>query len=546
MWSEWIGEARLWWWWLVTTMGSVRGTTDSGHGEERPAVQIVSGGGSNGIGGASPEKEPRRRWMLLVLGFAAALAGLTVIIPLGDGDAPSVSTSIAAPLLSEPGPITVDATSPRERESGRDWGLAQLELTTSLGDVIATETGFVAVGNDSDSPGLWRSSTGEFWERSRRLEVPPGVDLSYLSTPWGISQLQLIEWDGSTVVFGPAGDGLAFWLDGEFRGVIDEFPAGSLPRVVAGEQLLAMVLSAPDGVELPEIGQFEESWLLSDDGVEWAAISPSGLPQAGVNLVGWVDGFYYASGDCARDKCARLSLYRSSDATTWETTDAEVPGSGFGQIVDVARVGERLLAIGAVDKGAGFETAMWSSSSGEHWDLIPLPDAFRSDAPTIELIATNSTDEAIAIVAIDGVEFELPIESAIDTDAGRIVVTSIGSDSIVVSIGTEGSRRLDQGVPLALQPTPLLHGIVADGPRVAIGGLLGTSDDGGDSFSSVVPAVWLSEDSGATWELSIINESDAVFVDSMAITSGSISIISYTDTGATSAWHNQWDTENSR
>ncbi|MCP4305801.1 MAG: hypothetical protein GY788_13200 [bacterium] len=524
------------------------GIRDGGNGEERPAVRIGSGGGDE-MWEASPEKGPPRRWIGLVLGVVAALAGVTVIVTLGDGDAPSVSTTIAAPLLSEPGPVTVDATGSYERESGGDWALAELGLTGGLGDVVATDAGFVAVGHDSEGLGLWRSGTGEFWEPSLRLEVPSGTDLSYLSTPWGVSRLQLLEWEGSTVVFGPVGDGLAVWLDGGLRGVMDEFPAGSHPRVVAGDQLLAVVLSAPDGVEVPEIDQFEESWLLSDDGVEWVSISPSGLPEAGVSLIGWVGGFYYVSASCAFDDCAPLSLYRSSDGATWETTDVEVPGaphSGVGQIIDIARVGERLLAVGAVDRGAGFETAMWSSSSGQHWDLILLPDAFRSDVPTVELIGTNSTDEAIAIVSIDGVQFELPIESVIDTDAGRIVVTAIGSDSIIVSIGNQGSRRLDQGVPLALQPTPLLNGIVADGPRVAIGGLLGTSDDGGDSFSSLVPAVWLSEDSGATWEVSIIDEPDGVFVDSMAITSGSISMISYSNTGSTLAWHNQRDTTASR
>ncbi len=528
--------------------GSVTGIRDGGNGEERPAVRIGSGGGDE-LWEASAEKGPLRRWIGLVLGVVAALVAVTVIATLGDGDAPSVSTTIAAPLLSEPGPVTVDATGSYERESGGDWALAELGLTGGLGDVVATDTGFMAVGHDSDGPGLWRSDTGELWEPSLRLEVPPGADFSYLSTPWGVSQLQLLEWEGSTVVFGPAGDALALWLDGELRGVMDEFPAGSHLRVVAGDQLLAVVLSAPDGVEVPEIDQFEESWLLSDDGVEWASISPSGLPEAGVNLIGWVDGFYYASASCAFDDCAPLSLYRSSDGATWETTDVEVPGaphSGFGQIIDIARVGERLLAVGAVDRGAGFETAIWSSSSGERWDLILLPDAFRSDVPTVELVATNSTDEAIAIVSIDGVEFELPIESVIDTDAGPIVVTAIGSDSIVVRIGTKGSRWLDQGVPLALQPTPLLRSIAAHGPRVAIGGMIGTSDDGGYGFSSLVPAVWLSEDSGAAWELSIIDEPDRVFIDSMAIAADSISTIWYTDTGSTLAWHNQRDTPASR
>lgn len=527
-------------------MGSVRGTRDGGNGEERPAVRIVSGGGGDELWEASSGKGPQRRWVLLVLGFAAALAGVTAIGTLGGGgDASSVST-ITVPLLSELGPVTVDATGSYERESGGDRGLVQLELETSLGNVVATDSGFVAVGHDSNGLGLWRSSTGEFWQRSQRLEVPPGVDLSNLVAPWGMSQVRLLEWDGSTFVFGSVGEGLALWLDGVFRGLIDEFPSGSRPRVVAGDQLLAVVLSAPDGVEVPEIGQLEESWLLSEDGVEWAPISPQGLPEAGAQLIGWVDGFYYASGDCARSECAPLSLYRSRDGAAWEATDVEVPGipeSGFGQIIDVARVGERLLAVGAVDSGAGFETALWDSSSGEHWTLIPLPEAFLSDTPTVELVATNSADEAIAIVSIDGVEFELSIESVIDTDAGRIVVTAIGSDSIVVNIETQGSRTLDQGVPFTLQPTPLLHSIIAQGPRVAIGGMLGISDNGGDSFSSLVPAVWLSEDTGATWELSTIDEPDTVFIGSTALTADSFSMIGYTKTGSTLAWHNQRDTQ---
>lgn len=84
--------------------------TDGGHDKERPAVRIVSGELSNGVGEAPPEKEPRRRWMLLVLGFAAALAGRVAIVMLADGDASSASPSIPARLLSEPEPVTVDAT----------------------------------------------------------------------------------------------------------------------------------------------------------------------------------------------------------------------------------------------------------------------------------------------------------------------------------------------------------------------------------------------------------------------------------------------------
>lgn len=413
--------------------------------------------------------------------------------------------------------------------------------------MVAVDSGFMAVGYDSDGLGLWRSDTGELWQRSHGLEVPPGVELSDASIPWGVSQLQLFDLEGSTVVFGWVGEVSVVWLDGEFRGVIDEFRAP--PWVIAGEQLLALVVAPPEGTEQPEREQFEESWFLSDNGLDRTPFSPSGLPEAGVHLIGWVDGFYYASSGCGPDNCSPPSLYRSGDGATWEATDVEVPGpvdSGFGQVTDVAQVGERLLAIGTVDSGAGWEPAMWGSPSGQHWVLAPLADAFHSNTTTVELVATNSTYEGTAIVSIDGVEYELPKESVIETDAGRIVVTAIGRDSIVVRVGTQGSHRLDQGVPLTLHPTPLLYDIAAHQSRVAIRGRLATSDDGDDSFWSTAPAVWLSEDSGATWELSIIDESETAFINSMALSSGSISMTGNTDNGSPVAWHNQRDTQGSR
>ena len=106
---------------------------------------------------------------------------------------------------------------------------------------------------------------------------------SELGSRWGVVESQLLEWEDSFVTYGWADEAAAVWFDGDFGGFVDEFSRYST-RVVASGQLAVEFMLAVD--LSTESGPFGERWLLSSNGVDWVPISPTGLPEQGVLLVG--------------------------------------------------------------------------------------------------------------------------------------------------------------------------------------------------------------------------------------------------------------------
>lgn len=521
--------------WLFMTMGSMSGW----DGQRRSGVQVV--GGDVGVDtGDGPSRVGRLRVWILVVVVVAVAGGVAMVGLFGDGGDGSVGTSVAARLLSELDPVLVDATTSGELEGA--WDLVELDWGTWLGAVVASDFGFVAVGHDWDGPGLWRSATGEVWEQFADFELPPGVDGSDRGSRWGVFEFQLLEWDDHYIAYGWAEEAAPVWVDGEFGGFVHEFDTGNPNRVVAGEQLVTLALSVP--VDTPTASvQFHERWLMSSNGIDWVPISPTGVPQQGVVLVGWADGFYYATTGCGPEECPLPTLYRSSDGVDWQDVKVETPGISegwFGQVVDVAAVGESLLAVGAINSVGNWDSVMWRSDNGAAWSPAALGEPFRSTTATVELVDANPRYEGTAIISIEGTGYELPEDSVVDTDAGRITIAAINNDSVSVRIGNSSSSLIRSGTTLTLNRTPVVSEIITDQQRVALRGFLVTSVAGHDRLGFMVPAMWLSEDAGATWQLTIIDKHGDAHVESMALAGDHLILTGSTDQGRPAVWHYQW------
>jgi hypothetical protein len=96
-------------------------------------------------------------------------------------------------------------------------------------------------------------------------------------------------------------------------------------------------------------------------------------------------------------------------------------------------------------------------------------------------------------------------------------------------------------MPITLDTTPTLFGIIADGQRIAVAGALFTHTDGQDDLGSAVPAVWLSEDGNTAWQRSVFNDPGTSGFAWAAVYQRTIALIGTSGTGSTVVWHNQPD-----
>ncbi len=490
--------------------------------------------------GAGDQPAPERhhvRWPVVVaLTLLAALTITAATVGFAANNDAAPSTTLEPRLLSDPEPVTIDATTGPSRRSDFAWQVAEFGPGEQLGSVAGDDSGFTAIGNDAEGTWLWRSADGAEWVRDTLIEQLPGVD-GVLTASRTVRPDSFRKWGDSTVVFGAEVEQTAVWVGGSFLGYTGAFTSPVPGLIVAGDQLLAV-----DGRPPADSGPPEFSWWLSDNGLDWARVTPHGLPEEGiVQPISWANGFFYATHYCPPDTapCPAI-LYRSADGVEWEPVDIDLGEDTDGQasyVDKVAAATDGLVAIGGiVVEGPQWVPAMWTSSGGAVWSLADLSQAFPSWDTTLQLV---SVGDRSATIAIDDVEYELTEGSQVTTDAGTLTLRTINSDSVRLSRG-DGTVLLDEHETLDLQSDPFLINMAAHGSHVALLGLVATSVVGRQYGGYAVPVVLLSEDLGATWSASTLGGDGVTSVESMAISSTSLVLVGSVD-GENTVWYHLLD-----
>jgi hypothetical protein len=227
---------------------------------------------------------------------AATLAGGFVAV--GRDTNPVDRTFDAAVWRSADGLSWERVTLPEEGFSGPG--------SQSIADVVATATGYVAVGRDGLDAAAWRSEDGSTWER---------VETDALAAEGAQEILAVVESDAGLVAVGyeERGDELrrdaAVWVfDGEWRRVAAEelrAPGGQEMRAVAqaGGGFVA------GGSDLTDDDADAAVWS-SPDGLEWTRVEGGDLGGAGVQMINALLGLRtdetLAAGEASADAAAWL------------------------------------------------------------------------------------------------------------------------------------------------------------------------------------------------------------------------------------------------
>lgn len=215
-------------------------------------------------------------------------------------------------------------------------------------------------------PGEWSSQV---------LSAEPGADQPVL---FGVDGEQVV-----TVVVGENGVVTGFATDDE--GI---FVAGEPTPTDGGFLMLGGVARLGDGwVALGAGGRetidgddqltFQVRAFSSPDGRTWTEQEASGLggPADVHDVVAGPDGGAVAVGVSRNGEDPGFGAFAprawsTTDGTSWTTVDLPTNGAGEGSVGAVARVGDRLLAVGMLDRAG----AMWSSEDdGVTWTLAEPP-----------------------------------------------------------------------------------------------------------------------------------------------------------------------------
>ncbi len=445
-----------------------------------------------GDGTTPPTRGPFQMLPLLIL-LIVAMGSLAILNRTGPEESVRPTTTTAPDPLSQPDPVTIDARTSSFRAPDTRWSLADLDPSVHLQGVIGAGSRFIGVGSDSEGPGLWESETGEHWSLASRLEPPSDTDpgLWWQSETWGFRVYRLRD---STVVLGSDGAKTASWLDGEFRGYTDVFVNLLPDQVIAGDELLGfeLIFNMPTG----ESSEPEERWWLSEDGVAWTSVDPTGIPDmVGNQPIGFVDGIYYASATmlCLADAaCDRM--FRSTDGVLWEPVHVDAPAGSSYKVGGLAKTEGKLIAAGYVETETDSQIALWTSRDGSTWAYSDVVDAFQTSSVDVGLV---SIGDGGATISVDGVEYELPEGSVLETDAGTMTVQTITNNSVRLSPGA-GFSLLRPGDSAKLERTTYMWTIASNGHWLAISGAVGYSLDG-DTSGTRTNTTWLSDDGGVTW-----------------------------------------------
>jgi hypothetical protein len=428
-------------------------------------------------------RRKRPAWMI---GLAAALAtvlivggGALLLRPVETDELPVVENPApTAPAVTEPAPTltTVAPAAPPAVEvapaptmtwskvpapgdvftgNGRDDGWQ------TINDVVAAGPGLVAVGVDTsggdEDAAVWYSEDGITWTRAPHDEEVFGGPGNETMTAITVGGPGLVAVGGS----GPpseveglheiSGQHAAVWYSAD--GIVWNRAPDS-EAFVAADGAIVMKDVAPGGPGLVAVGA------LSHPADEPLAVSDFG----GVNT--------------EIDQDLDAVVWTSVDGLSWERLphdDSAFGGDGvWHDMRAIAQHGRQLVAVGA----AGFDilgppsetlatAAVWTSTDGSTWTLLPFDDVFRYGSEWTVMNDVTSDGEVLTAVGLA----ELPQEP----------VTWSSTD------GVAWTRVAPEHPPLLI---PRLDGVAAQGEMLVT---VGKGSDNGPAM------VWFSTDGGVTW-----------------------------------------------
>ena len=209
-----------------------------------------------------------------------------------------------------------------------------------MAGVVATASGFVAVGDIDQQGFAWRSPDGLTWSERYQLPADGPLDLG-----------QLVNGPGGLVATG------------------DDF--------------------GPDGWHAV-------TWVSMDDGRTW---SESPLPIANMDTIAANGGAYWAFGfDPGPDGQGGLSphqVFRSSDGSQWDAIGTVPPGP-VQAAVAIRTSTQDLLAVALIsDSPTGSSSGIYTSGNGRTWTR----DVAAGPSPTpVTYTALEATDRSILAV----------------------------------------------------------------------------------------------------------------------------------------------------
>jgi hypothetical protein len=212
---------------------------------------------------------------------------------------------------------------------------------------------------------VWTAPTGTAWSGAPLVpgEGPSQVDAA-------------TDYRGVTVVVGAEGDGAnqqaSAWISrdgGPYRAVPVPITDGaSVMSLVTAGELGYFATGTVDG----HLAVWE-----STDGQQWTEVSSAeqvitSTPGATVTALLDVGQNVYAAGWVQPGAVPQAALWASGDGLSWHLVDTALTSftGTYGRVIySLAPLGSGLVAVGAIDGGAGWEPASWISPNGLSWSL---------------------------------------------------------------------------------------------------------------------------------------------------------------------------------
>lgn len=238
-----------------------------------------------------------------------------------------------------------------------------------VGDVIATDLGWLLVGSLDGLPAIWSSPDGISWDRERigpvgqrpgHLTAVAAHQETWLAAGWTSAQAGGGFVDRPVLLSGTPG---GLWIVHDALPVPDGL-GGLLTDVVSAAGATVVTGTLSDGTP--------SSWRSSDDGATWDG--PAALPSdpgSSVAAVTYYDGAYLAVGERVGANPG-AAVWHSSDGLTWAIDELSTPGSLTAAVATSSGV----IAVGQDGSGSAM---VWSLSELMPRRLEPpdLPDLNR-------------------------------------------------------------------------------------------------------------------------------------------------------------------------
>ncbi len=317
----------------------------------------------------------RGAWIAGGAVVAAIVVAAAIIIGLNVGGQPGVS---AQPTLSSPAsqsPEFTDSSSPNAtatptpRPAAPDLAWERLDgalpAEASVYGVMNVSGRWFATGQIGHAPAIWSSDD----------DVPRTWTTTTVNTQRAANEnavvAQIVPAGNNLVANGWWGlaDSDQFarvdWISTDGGSTWDETRTQdpALRTVVEGGPGLIGAGWASGGTT-----PFDSFIATSSDGVSWARINPAGLVSSEVVDLAAIGDRLVAVGGVFVDGGINVAAWYSDDGgSTWTAGDT---AGGAGTLNDVTQLGQGLVAVG----GAGVPTA-WTTDDGITWTAHPIRDA---------------------------------------------------------------------------------------------------------------------------------------------------------------------------